>query len=423
MKQVSLYGGARAPAWYSGRRGWKAALLAVSSLLLPLSHASAADDATPIKIGMVLAKQGPFSELGTLQAGGAQLAVEQAGGKVLGRPIQVIWSDEPDPQNATQNFAKLAEDDKVVGILGGTGSATALAMSSTAKREKLPFIVTGAAAREITGKACNRYTFRTMVTLPALAAATVPPSLKLGKEWYFVVANYAYGQDLHDTFKAALLKAGGTEVGADFVPAGTSDFSSYLLKIRQAQPKLIVTGLGGTDNTRFIKQYTEYGLRNKIPLMIPAISDTHMWGVGPELATGMHANLWHYSDPANSDAEKAMTKAWRATHDKPPTVEVWQGWASMRMLLSAIESTHSTDPKAIVQALETLKVPNGKTPLYYRSWDHQMIHPMLLLRGEAPPANDKWDMLKVLAHVPDNAADTDRAYGTPAEVGCTLGDF
>jgi branched-chain amino acid transport system substrate-binding protein len=401
----------------------KSALVGSAVALALHSALVSAQTTAPIKLGMVLAKTGFFAELGAAEANGAQIAAEQAGMKVLGRPIDIIWYDEPNPQGAQQNFEKLVQDDKVVAVVGGTGSATTLAMASSAKRLKTPFVVSGAAAREITGKDCNRYTFRTMATIPAFAEASVPAALERGKDWYFIVANYAYGKDLHATFSAALAKAGGKEVGADFVPAGTTDFSSYILKIKRAKPKVVVTGLGGSDAAVFFKQYAEYGMQDEAPLMVPAISDTHMWAVGPEVASGVHANLWHYSDPENSEVEKAFTKTYQAKNGKPPTVEAWQGWVTMRMLLAAMEAAKSTDAKAVVQSLEKLKLPNGKHSLYYRSWDHQFIHPMLLLKGGKPPANDKWDMLSILKRVPANPQDMEKVFGTQAEIGCTLGDY
>ncbi|MGI4901502.1 MAG: ABC transporter substrate-binding protein, partial [Janthinobacterium lividum] len=166
-----------------------------------------------------------------------------------------------------------------------------------------------------------------------------------------------------------------------------------------------------------------YGLTDKIPLLRPAISDTQMWALGPDLAASLNGATWHYSDPANPPAEKAMVKAYEAKYNRPPTVEVWQGWTSMRMLLLAMERAKSTDAKAVIQSLETLKITDGKIPLYYRSWDHRLIHPILLLRGKAPPANDKWDMLEVLDHTPSKIADIDKVFGSQAEIGCTLGDF
>ncbi len=396
--------------------------LAGLAAIASLAALPAAAQEAPVRLGMVFAKQGSFTENGTALATGADLAVQQAHSKVLGRPIELIWYDEANPQMAQQNFDKLAEQDKVVGVVGGSNSATALAMAASARQSKVPFIAAGPAAREITGKDCNRYTFRVLSTVQAASAALVPAMLANGKDWYFVVSAYAYGQDTHNTLKAELTKAGGREVGVDMIPGGTTDFSSVILKIRQAKPSMVVTSLGGADLIPFLKQYSEFGLDKTIPVMSPLVSDSHMWALG-EHATGLFGKPWQYSDPSNSDAEKAFVKAYTDKIGKPPSVEAWEGWISMRMLLAAIEEAKSTDAKAVVKTLETMKLANGTTPTYFRSWDHQLIHPLLVVRGRAPPANDKWDMLETLRKVPPNNADLETVFGTQAEIGCTLGDF
>lgn len=226
---------------------------------------------------------------------------------------------------------------------------------------------------------------------------------------------------MRNAFKSELLKAGGKEVGFDLIPGGTTDFSSVVVKIKQAQPKMVLIGLGGADSISFLKQYNEFGLHKTIPVFGSLVSDSHMWGLGDK-AIGTFGKPWQYSDPANSDAEKAFTKAYLAKVGKPPMAESWQGWIAMRMLLAAIEQAKTTDAKAIVQALETMRIPNGSSPTYFRAWDHQLIHPLLVVRGHPPKGADKWDMLETLRKVPANMADLEKVYGTKEEIGCAMGE-
>ena len=95
----------------------------------------------------------------------------------------------------------------------------------------------------------------------------------------------------------------------------------------------------------------------------------------------------------------------------------------MRMALSAIEQAKSTQGPALVKSLETLKLSGSALPAYYREWDHQFVHPLLLVKGRAPAGSDKWDMFEVLRKVPAKAAELDALYGSKAEVGCTLGEL
>lgn len=377
----------------------------------------------PIKIGVVSAKQGVFAEPGTAAANGAQMAVEQAGAKLLGQTVQVLWYDDPSPQGAQQNISKLIDEDKVVAVVGGTNSASSLAMSAVAKRAKVPLVVTAGSTREITGKDCNRYTFRTQLTIPVASRAIAPVVLEKGKKWYFLSASYAFGQDIYTSMNAALKQAGGQELAYDQVPIGTNDYSSFILKIRQAKPDALIAGLGGNDLNNLLKQMAEYGLKDTATVAAPVVTDLAMWAVGPEAATGIYAKHWQYSDPANSGEEKQFATAWQAKYGKPPAVEAWQGWMSMRMLLAAIEKAKATDSASIIKSLESVKLQAGTMPVYYREWDHQFIHPVLVVKGQAPKGKDKWDMLEVIRKVPASASEVDALYGSKAEVGCTLGEL
>ncbi|MGI4813504.1 MAG: ABC transporter substrate-binding protein [Janthinobacterium lividum] len=383
---------------------------------------SQAADTSPIPVGLVLAKQGNFAELGEDGAHGAMLALKDAGGSVLGRPVKLIWADEASPQAAQQNMSRLIEEDKIVAVVGGTNSATALAISALAKRAKVPTIVVSAASQNLTGKECNRYTFRSQVTVPVAARALAPSLLLKGKRWYFVAANYAFGQEVYDAMKAPLLQAGGTEVGVDRPPLGTSDFSSFILKIRQANPDVIVSGVVGNDFNNLAKQYAQYGMQKRSLLAGPVIFDSAVWTLGADSATGLYGKNWYYADPQNPPEEVRMVKEWTAQYGRPPSDVAWEGWMSMRMLLLAIGQAKTTDGPAIVKALETIKVSGGALPAYYRSWDHQFIHQILVVEAGAPK-RDKWERLTIEKRVPENVAGIDALYGTPEQIGCKMDEY
>ncbi len=396
--------------------------LGIAGALLLSGVAALAQDDGPIRIGLVLAKTGPFAESGSNEANGAQLALQQAGGKVMGHRAEVVWLDEPSPQSAQQNFSRLVEEYKVSAIIGGSNSASSLSMESVATRTKTPLLVVAGAAREITGKECNRYTFRTQLTIPVGSRAIAPIVLEKGKKWYFLSAAYALGQDTYASMSALLKAAGGQEVGRDDVPVNTSDYSSFLLKIRTAKPDAVIVGIGGVDFNNLLKQWNEFGFKDKIAIAAPVVTDAAMWAVGPSAAVGIYAKQWHYSDPSNSADEDEFVKLWTARVKRPPPSEAWQGWLTMRMLLAAIEQSKATDGPSIVKALESLRLQAGGLPIYYRSWDHQLIRGVKVLEGRAPEG-DQWDMMKLLRTVPQSAADLDPMYGSQAEIGCLLGEL
>jgi branched-chain amino acid transport system substrate-binding protein len=384
-----------------------------------------AHTADPIKIGLVYAKQGPFAVFGSSQAQGAQFAAEERGMKVLGRDIRIIWYDEADPNDAQQNITKLAQQDKAVAVIGGSNSATALAMSAVAKREKIPLVLGAGSATDITGAKCNRYTFRSSYSLAVANRALGKYILSQGKKWYFLVANYAFGQDTYAQLRPYLLENGGSEAGRDDIPLGTSDFSSFILKIRQAKPDVIVAALGGADYTNFLKQFAEYGLADKIKIANPFASDDYIWGLGPEAATGLYTKVWHYENSTNSPDEKAFAEAWRKKYNRPASVEAWEGWISMRMLLAAIEKANATDGRALAAALETVKLDLGEHQYSYRSWDHQMLKSVPIIVAHAPKGGDRYAMMEVVANIPESASakDLEALYGDQKEIGCTMDDF
>lgn len=406
-------------AFHAPRPGRRTVLAGSAAILAApwIRSAQAAEDA--IKLGMVFAKQGTWTEQGEQLVSGARIALEQAGGKALGRPVELVWLDEPSPQVAQQNMQKLVEEEKVAAVIGGTNSGTSLAMASVAKRAKVPYITPNAAAREITGKDCNRYTFRVLTTTPVASRAMAPHLTAIGKKWYFLTASYAFGQDIYTSLKGLLEEAGGREVGRDNTPLGTTDFSSFILKIRSARPDVVVAGLPGGDLSTFLKQYGEMGMKGRIPVACPIIGDADLWAIGPQAATGIFGKPWHFSDPTNPEADRAFAAAYQARHNKPAADKAWLGWMSMRTLLGGIEQAKSVKPQDIVAALETARFPDGAVDAYYRAWDHQMLRRCLVMKVKERIA-DRWDWLDLLAQAPEKPGELETLYGTQAEIGCQM---
>jgi branched-chain amino acid transport system substrate-binding protein len=381
--------------------------------------AAQAQSNEPIRIGLIYSKQGPGAAIGQYLQRGSELAVEQAGRKVLGRPIELIWLDEPNPQVSQQNMQRLVDENKVVAVVGGNYSSSALAMMSVANREKIPLILTGAAASEITGKNCSRYTFRTQATVPVQMEGLMPYVSQIGKKVYFITASYAFGQDILRSSRALLKKVGATEVGVDEVPINTADYSSYVLKIRQAKPDVVVGGLVGGDFSNFLKQWNEMGMKDKIPYGAIAVTDTDFWDVGAQASTGIYVKPWYYNNPKNTAAEKKMIADFQKKYNEPPSDKTWSGWTGMRALLESIETAKSTDSKAIVTALEKWKNTEEAFPFYFREWDHQLVRPAVIV-GVKKQITDKHDFFDVLKNTSETAEETEKAFGTKEEIGCNM---
>jgi branched-chain amino acid transport system substrate-binding protein len=283
----------------------------------------------------------------------------------------------------------------------------------------VPLILTGAAASEITGKNCSRYTFRTQATVPVQMRGLMPYVSQIGKKVYFLTASYAFGQDILRSSRALLKEVGATEIGVDEVPVNTADYSSYILKIRQAKPDVGVGGLVGGDFSNFLKQWNEMGMKDRIPYVAVAVTDTDFWDVGTQASTGTYIKPWYYNNPKNTAAEKKMTADFTKKYNRPPSDKTWSGWIGMRALLESIESAKATDSKAIVGALEKWKNTEGEVPFFFRDWDHQMVRPAVIVSVKKQ-ITDKYDYFDVLKNTSETAADTATAFGTKEEIGCSL---
>jgi branched-chain amino acid transport system substrate-binding protein len=392
------------------------ALLGAAGLAMPFV-ARAAD---PIRIGLLLAKTGQIAGQTEYLANGTFLAMEERKNTVMGQPAELVWLDEPTPQAATQNMQKLVQENKAVAILGGSLSSNALAEEATAAQLKVPFVVDNAAATEISGKNCNRYTFRLNTPVAVQSRMLAPYALSYGKKWYFITASFAFGQDILKQSRALLKEAGGTEVGSDEAPLNTADFSSFILKIRQAKPDVVVGGLSAGDLSTFLKQWNELGMKGKIPFVEIAIGDTDIWAVGPEAATGTFTKMWYYKNPDNPPEEKAFADAYQKKYGKPAADKAWMGWITARSVFESIDAAKSTEPMAIVEALEAWKFQAGKSTYSYRKFDHQMLARNLAVSVK-DKVTDKWDYFDVKATLPENIADLDKVFGTEEEIGCKMG--
>ena len=391
----------------------------IVSARLGMPYIGNAAAAEPIKIGMIWAKTGTIVDQSEYLAQGGMLALEQRNNTLLGRPAEIVWLDEPNPQGAQQNAERLVGEHKVVGMVGGALSSFALGISAVAKKAKIPYVAANAATGDLTGKSCNKYTFRLQPPVEVHVRALAPYCGEIGKKWYLLTAAYAFGQDIKRAFEAYAKANGITIVGADEVPVGTPDYSSFILKIRAARPDVVIGGVAASDLTTFLKQWNELGMKGRIPFAEISVGNTDLWGVGPEAADGLYTLTWYYKNPNNPPEEQAMAAAYEKKYNRPAADKAWMGWFGMKSLLDAIEAAKSTEPAAIVAALEKWQVKRGDLDVHYRDFDHQMVN-RLLIAGIKPKITDKWDYFDIKAELPKTQGDIDKAFGSQAESACKM---
>lgn len=361
--------------------------------------------ADKIKIGHLTPLTGFLGALGEYAVLGIKLAEEEinrAGG-VMGRQLDVTSEDSVNPATAATKAQRMLERDGATVLMGEINSASALTIMQVAARNKRLFMQIGARSDALRGKNCNRYTFHVdipvTVMVNAAGHALMRENLVKGKKFFSLSADYLFGHDLARAAKNFLTANGGTSIGDELVATDVTDFSPYLLKIRQARPDMVASNLAGNQVTNFVKQYAEFGL--PYPIAGFNLNTADAWAAGEGNLSGIWPTVWHHD--VDAPASKAFVAAFTKKHGKPPENHAWIEYVSLKMMAQAMNETKSTDTEKLIAyfeketQFEILKARKG----YFRSWDHQLMqeaYPFTVKpKGKA---KDKWDILALGAAVP-----------------------
>ena len=378
-----------------------------------------------IRVGHLTPHTGFVGQLGEYGFKGATLAVEEANaaGGVLGRQIELIAEDSVNPATAVTRAQKLAEQDKVICLIGEVSSASALAIGDQAQRYKIPFFNTGANSDALRGSNCRRYMFHvegsnTMYT-KTIGTWQLRNNLIKGARWYFLTADYAFGQDLYKVSSRFLEKNGGVILHNDFVPTNTVDYSAYILKIRQLNPDFVYLNLAGVDQTTFLKQYKEYNL--PYPLAGGVMDTLPFWAAGIENLSGHWQSLWYHG--LKLPASQAFTQRFMKKFGTPPENQAWGDYIGVKIVLQTLAETKSTDAGKIVAHLEkgasfdVLKARKGS----FRAWDHQLLQEMYVVKvKDKAQSKDKWDIFDIVETVPGAKESLEMIQPTQAENPCNM---
>ncbi|HKB84442.1 MAG TPA: ABC transporter substrate-binding protein [Burkholderiales bacterium] len=413
----------RTPQSSSRRDFVKAATAVGASAALGFPGILKAEDS--IRIGHLTPRTGFVGQIGEYGFKGATLAVEElnAAGGILGRKIDLIAEDSVNPSTAVTKAQKLIERDKVSCLLGEVSSASGLAIAEQAKRGKIVYINTGCNSDELRGKSCNRYMFHvegsnTMYT-KTIGHWQKAKNLIKGARWYFLTADYAFGHDLYRVSSRFLEENGGVNLGNDMVPTNTSDYSAYILKIRQAKPDFVYLNLAGVDQTTFLKQYREYNLPYALA---GGVMDTvPFWAAGIDALSGHWQSLWFHG--LALPAAAAFTKRFSDKFGGPPDNQAWGDYTAVRILAQTMTETKSTESEKIIAHLEKgatfdiLKARKGT----FRPWDHQMLQEMyVVVIKDKAKMKDKWDIFDLVETVPGSGESLELIQPTQQENPCTL---
>src|SRR5579863_4117529 len=346
----------------------------------PFVVKSLADE--PVKIGLDNPLTGTFAALGKNELIGCQLAVDQinAKGGILGRKVELLVEDSTsgDTATAVQKATKLVDRDKVDFLIGNINSALAQAMANYAYEKKVFQIVPGGHIDSVTGTQCHWNVFRVCNTTRMETNSVSQLLLKsYGKKWYFITTDYAFGHGLQAGFEASLKEAKGTELGNDFTPLGTTDFSANLIKAQSAKPDAIILLLAGDDMINCLKQAVQFGLNKKFHIAGAQQELEVNLGLPPDALFGDWVFEWYWKQPGVPHVAQFVADIRKRTGGKVPTARTWFGYAAAWSCKLAADKAKSLEPLKMAKAMQGLILPPEVALMpndpYYRIGDNQLM--------------------------------------------------
>jgi len=378
------------------------------AVVLPLS-ARAEFTGKVIKIGVLNDQSGLYADLaGPGSVTAAKMAVEDSGGKVGDVPVEVIFADHQNKPDVGSNIARQWYDvDGVDVIVDVPTSSVALAVSGVTKDKNKVFLGSSPGTSDLTGKACSPNTIHWTYDTYALAHTTGSAEVAAGGDtWFFLTADYAFGQALERDTSAVVIAAGGKVLGSVKHPLNTTDFSSFLLQAQSSKAKVIGLANAGGDTINSIKAAAEFGIvkggQNLAGLLV-FLSDIHALGL--QTAQGLLLSESFYWD--RDEKTRAFSKRFgQKMNGRMPTMAQAGVYSSVIHYLKAVKALKGdADGKAVVEQMK--KMPTDD-PIFGKGRvreDGRKLHPMYLYQVKTPAeSKGPWDYYKLVKEVPAEQA-------------------
>jgi len=376
-------------------------------MVLGATTALAQESKPPLKIGGILDMSSLYADItgpGSLEA--AKMAAEDFGGEVLGRKIEVIAADHLNKADLAANIARdMIDNQGVEMIYDVAASATALAAGEIAKARGKIIMFNGPGSIRLSNEACGPYTVHYVFDTFAQANVTGLAAVKSGLDtWFFLSADYAFGQDLEKDTTNVVVKSGGKVLGSVRHPLNTSDFSSFLLQAQASKAKVIGLANAGGDTINAIKQAAEFGIvkgGQKLSPLLAFVTDID--SVGLETAQGLllaEAFYWDLNDDSRAFSKRFMERVKRV-----PTSAQAGVYSSVTHYLKAVKAAGTTDSAAVMKVMKETPINDMFASGGRIREDGRMVHDMYLFEVKKPSeSKGRWDDYKLLATVPGNEA-------------------
>jgi branched-chain amino acid transport system substrate-binding protein len=373
-----------------------------------------------IKIGVMNDMSGTYSDLsGQGSVIAARMAVEDFGAAAKGMKVEIVDADHQNKPDVGSNVVRTWIDvDKVDVIVDVPTSSVALAVNEIVRDKNKVFLVSGAAASDLTGPKCTPNTIHWTYDTWALANGTGKAIVKTGGDtWFFLTADYAFGHALERDTAAVVEKNGGKVLGKVRHPFPGTDFSSFLLQAQASKAKIIGLANAGSDTINSIKQASEFGITQggqNLAALLAFITDVHALGL--QTAQGLimtEAWYWDLND-ANREFAKKFAPQFKGVY---PTMVHAGVYSAVTHYLKAVEALKSdADGKAIVAKMKEMPTDDKLFGKGTVRADGRKIHPMYLFEVKKPAESKApWDYYKLRATIP-----ADEAFRPLADGGCPL---
>jgi len=392
-----------------------------AALLLACTYTGHAQDKISdgvVKIGMLEDMSSIYADItGVGAVTAAKMAVEDFGGKVLGKPIEVIAADHQNkPDIASATAREWFDNQHVDALMDVAASATALAAIDVAKTKNKIVVLNGPGAARITNEACTPVSIHYTYDNYALSHGTGAAMVKAGYDtWFFLTADYAFGHDLEQITAGVVKASGGHVLGSVKVPINTSDFSSALLQAQSSKAKVIGLANAGADTTNSIKQAAEFGVvqgGQKLAGLLVFINDINSLGL--QTAQGMLLTNAFYWD--RDEESRAWARRYFQRMSKMPNMAQAGIYSATTHYLKAVQAAGTDDTQAVMEKMRSMPIndffaKNGKI-----REDGRMVHDMYLYEVKKPAeSKGPWDYYKLVATIP-----ADQAFQPLSESKCPL---
>ena len=390
-----------------------------AGLLCLLASPGAWAQTDQVKIGLIDDQSSVYSSLGgkgTIL--GVQMAIEDFGGKALGKPIEFKSADHLNQPDLGLNLANgwLARENFSV-ILGGGSSAVLLAVQNAMKAmPQKTLMITGASSMDFAGKACTANSMHFAPNNYVLLAPTVKALTARGDNtWYILSSDNAGGKIALDTATNLITANGGQRIGYALFPLEATDFSSFLLQAQAARSKVLGLATSGSPLVALVKQSGEFGLQSsglKIALLAAFITDIHSLGLKD--MQGLVFSTIFYWD--RTDSSRKWSERFFKVHGAMPTQMQAAAYTAATHYLKAVEKAGTTDAQKVVPVMKQMRIQDPLFEDAYVRKDGMVIRPAFFVQVKTPAESKKpWDYYKILATIPG-----DEAYMSMKDQGCPL---